>query len=543
MSVSAPSPAVAHLAGQASVIAFLSSAATYGVGPTKVERIETHGALVFLAGGDVYKIKRAVAYPYMDFSTLELRHAALARELEVNQPHAPDIYLGLVPVTREGDGSLALAGRGPLVEWALHMRRFPQTDLLSSIANARGIDAPLARRLADAVCACHRSCAVHKLPDAAGAMEDVIGGLVDGLASSRDLFDPAAVERFAANCRSRLASVAGLLRRRASAGHVRRCHGDLHLSNIVQWRGEPTLFDAIEFDETLAIIDTLYDLAFLLMDLERRGQRVAANIVLNRYLWRSQDPLDLEGLAALPLFLALRAGIRAMVTAERAELMAEAAADVGSPASTRPTKSTTSAVAYFDAALAYLAPAAPCVVAVGGMSGTGKSTLAARLAPTLGAAPGALHLRSDLERKALSGIGETDRLPPESYTAESSRRVYAALMEKARMTLAAGHAVVVDAALLADDERRQIEAVAAEQRVPFAGLWLQAREDVLVSRVAARVGDASDATPDVVHKQAAWSSGPGNWIAIDAGGSAAETLNAALSALDQRFSERAVPKQ
>jgi predicted kinase len=304
---------------------------------------------------------------------------------------------------------------------------------------------------------------------------------------------------------------------------VRRCHGDLHLGNIVLRGGRPLLFDAIEFDEAIATVDTLYDLAFLLMDLDRHGQRPAANVVLNRYLWRDGDDLSLRGLQALPLFLGCRAGIRAMVTAERAAQEQSDAAE----------RDREHARALLRAALGYLEPVPPRLVAVGGLSGTGKTTLAAALAPELGPAPGAVHVRSDLERKNLFGVDETVRLPARSYTPEASAEVYAILLRKARLALAAGQSVIVDAVYSTPEERATIEALAAELGLPFQGLWLIAGSETLVARVAARRNDASDANPEVVQQQLTWEVGALSpaWRLLDAGGSAEDAHRRAASAL------------
>jgi predicted kinase len=292
---------------------------------------------------------------------------------------------------------------------------------------------------------------------------------------------------------------------------------------MVLWRGRPVLYDAIEFDEAIATIDTLYDLAFLLMDLERYGQRPAANVVLNRYLWRSQERLDLAGLAALPLFLALRAGIRALVTADRAALEAGDKREQDLDRARR----------TLGSALEFLAPPLARLIAVGGWSGTGKSTLAAALAPAVGSAPGAVHLRSDLERKALAGVGEFERLPVGAYGEDARRRVYEVLEDKARLVLAAGHSLVVDAVYAEEDRRHGVEAVAAALGVPFRGLWLSADPATLLARVASRRVDASDATADVVRAQL--SAGMGTlgegWTRVEAGGTTAETLRLAGAAL------------
>jgi len=286
---------------------------------------------------------------------------------------------------------------------------------------------------------------------------------------------------------------------------VRACHVDLHLRNVVLLDGKPTLFDAIEFNDAIACIDVVYDLAFLLMDLEHRGLRPFANLVLNRYLQRRDEA---EALALLPRFLSARAAVRAKVAAS---LEAVAGKD-GDKAARR-----TEALAYFEQAGRYLDPPPPHLVAVGGLSGTGKTTLARALAPDLGAAPGALHLRSDVLRKQLAGVDELERLPPEAYTAEASANVYAALATRARQALAAGQAVVLDAVFARPEERETAEAVARQAGAGFTGLWLEASPAVLKSRVSARSGDASDATAAVVEQQLTYDLGIISWHTIAAG--------------------------
>ena len=506
---------------QAEVIDFLANVDSYDTPVARVDRIETHGALVFLAGNDVFKIKRAVRFPYMDFSTLELRRRACAREIEVNAPHAPGLYLGAVAITPRADGKLSIGGDGEPVEWAVHMRRFADADLLSNLAETSGIGAPLARQIADAVIVYHRAAPISRAPAPYDQMAGTIAEVVEGLGASGCGLPAGLIVEFETGCRRQLDVCRTILQQRAGAGFVRRCHGDLHLANIVMWQGRPTMFDALEFDEALATTDTLYDLAFLLMDLDRRGNRLAANVVLNRYLWHSQQILDLDGLAALPLFLGLRAGIRAMVLAQRAAQVAEAPGAAARK----------SARGYLAAAVGYLSPPKPLLIAVGGLSGTGKSTMAAALAPMIGPTPGAIHLRSDLERKTLFGVEETERLSAECYSREANERVYALLGSKAQSALAAGHAVITDAAFLRAEERQEIESVARSLSLPFHGLWLTAPPDTLLARVAARSGDASDATVDIVRQQLALGAESGNWARIDAGGSPGQALDAARELL------------
>jgi uncharacterized protein len=512
--------ATAAVAGdQREAIEFLGRPESYGV--DRVQRLETHGNLVFLAGADAYKIKRAVRFGYMDFSTLGKRRAACHREVEVNRRWASDLYFGCVPIRRRPQGTLAFDGVGEIVEWVVHMRRFDQGDLLSTRADRDQLDRQLAMQLAYAVFESHNK-AERAFPlSGIDPYRDLVGSICRGLAAS-DVFGER-IGDLAARLQRQVDRAAAILDARAAHGFVRRCHGDLHLANIVLHHGQPTLYDAIEFDEALATIDTLYDLAFLLMDLDFQGQRPAANVVLNRYLYCSGEQLDLSGLAALPLFLALRAAIRALVTSDRAAQQAGQGRDHDLEGARR----------YLKAARNYARPAAPELVVVGGLSGTGKTTLAAALAPWLGAAPGAVHLRSDLERKMLAGVGELERLPTTAYTPEARQRVYKNLHEKAASVLRAEHSVIIDAVYDKEEQRREIEALAGSLNTPLLGLWLRADAATLMARVAARHNDASDATPDVVQRQLTAGVGPlsARWTPLDAGNNATETLEAAMSAI------------
>lgn len=485
------------------IAAFLADPRTHGGQP--VEVVRTHAALVFLAGDTALKIKRPVVYDYLDFSRPETRRAMLDRELELNAPAAPAIYDRVLPVTREPDGRLALDGTGPPEDWALRMHRFPAEAELSRIAARGGLTDALASDLGRSLAAYH---AAAPQRDEAGPelIEDILDELDRVLAEIPQVIGRRHAAAFRSEAGAALAEVAPLLRARAAAGHVRRCHGDLHLGNLVLLDGRPVPFDALEFDERLGTMDVLYDLAFLLMDLRKAGLPRSANIVLNRWLHHAGAPVHLDGLAALPLFLAVRAAIRAMVAGQRAQ-GADPADSLAASADAR---------AYLAAARDYLAPPPARAVAVGGLSGSGKSTLATALAPELGPAPGAVHLRSDLIRKELAGVAETERLPPESYTSEASERVYGELRSRAARALAAGHGVVMDAVHLTAEERTATAAVAEAAGVPFAGLWLDAPAGVLEARVTARRGDASDADAAVVRAQLARAGDASGWTRIDA---------------------------
>ncbi|MGH6883182.1 MAG: AAA family ATPase, partial [Hypericibacter sp.] len=294
------------------------------------------------------------------------------------------------------------------------------------------------------------------------------------------------------------------------------------LRNICLWQGRPTLFDAIEFSEELATIDRLYDLAFLLMDLEHRGLRDLSIRVFNRYFDRGETE---EGAAALPLFMAVRAVIRAHVAASTARRQGQGDHSEASRDQSR---------RYLELALRLLAPTKPVLIAIGGLSGTGKSTLAYRLAPSLGNAAGARVLRSDVVRKRLAGLAPEARLPDDAYGPEKTLAVYENLGEAAAAALRAGGIVIADAVFARPDERAAIEAVAAKAGVGFAGFWLEAALPILEARVAGRRGDASDATVAVVRRQQDYETGPMSWMRVDAGGPLDATANRLRAALPDR---------
>src|SRR5580704_15014922 len=415
----------APLESQEAVFRFLADPKTHGLGEP-VQRVDTANAVVFLAGADVYKLKRAVKFPFMDLSTLDKRRDACEAEIAVNRPLAPDIYLSAVPIVRQGE-TFALGGDGEIVEWAVHMRRFDENATLDHVADREGVSDAIIDKLALAVRRSHARAPLRDAAHAAHALETYIEQNRAAFAERPDLFDPPTARKVTLDSRLAFVTVRSILLKRGEAGFVRRCHGDLHLRNIVLIDGEPTLFDAVEFSDDIASGDVLYDLAFLLMDLEERGLRAAANRLFNRYL-ASEPPEALTGLAALPLFLSLRAAIRAKVEAANAERLEGEKRDEARALARR----------YFDCAIRFLTYAPPRLVAVGGLSGVGKSALGCALAPEIGRAPGALWLRSDVERKVMFGIEETVHLPASAYANDVTRGVYERLIVKARTALRAG---------------------------------------------------------------------------------------------------------
>lgn len=496
---------------QLEVIRFLSRPDSYGRDVRQVDQVETHISHLFLVGDFVYKLKRALAFPYLNFSTLKRRRQFCKIEVRINRRTAPKMYLGVVPVTRKANGDLVLGGDGPAVEWLVKMARFDEQTLFSRLASRGALDDALLEQLAETIAGFHKSSSpVRKNREPERALRILELNQTSFLSDGGRFVSADQARQLTKKAVQFLEGVSGLLVRREAAGRVRHCHGDLHLRNICLFEGRPTLFDAIEFNVEFSRIDVFYDLAFLLMDLEYWGLRDKANIVLNRYLDLTGD---VEGLGLLPLFLSMRAAVRSHVHLaqfQNADIKDES---IGRVAGT-----------YFQMSEDYLAPPTPRLLAVGGLSGSGKSSLARGLAGAIGAAPGARVVRTDAIRKRLCGVGLYDRLPPESYTKEMSRKTYAAVFTEVRVALDSGHSVIADAVFSDVEERRQIEQIAKELNVPFLGFWLDVPEATLIDRVNRRTGDISDATQDVVRTQLTYETGPMEWVQIDASGTFSESL-------------------
>ena len=505
---------------QAAVFGFLADPASHGLAQP-VDRIDTHGAVLFLAGDTVYKVKRAVRYAYMDFSTLAKRRQACEAEIALNQPLAPAIYRDVVAITREADG-LAFNGQGPVLDYAVRMRRFDARATLDHVAAHGQLDDALLRALAAAVARLHDQAPRRRDFDFAARLEAIIAENRRSLEAHGGFLDPDAIARLDQQSQAGLSRARARLVRLQADGFVRRCHGDLHLRNLVLLDGAPTPFDALEFDDALATADVLYDLAFLLMDLIARDLGAAANDLFNRYLLAT-GAAHLSALGPLPLFIATRAAIRAKVAADLAALEPPSSGQCHA-------REAGAYLALANRALESAAP--PRLIAIGGLSGSGKSTLARALAPALGGMPGAVHLRSDVERKRLFDCPETAPLQPAAYSQAATRQVYRRLYDKAAQGLAGGPWVLVDAVHHRHEERARLAAIAAAAGAGFHGLWLEAPLPTLIERVSKRRGDASDADAAVVQAQAARDGGTAvDWPRIATGGGFAASLAQARAAL------------
>lgn len=476
------------------------------VGP--VVRIDTHLSHVFLTQDRAFKLKRAVRFPFVDFSTVERRQAACEAELAVNRRFSGSLYLEVLPVTRSDQG-FSLGGAGEVVDWVVAIRRFDQRVQFDVLAAAGELTISLAKRTAQTIALAHAQAPVTHIAGHAADYRHIIRELRATEADGAERLglkpaSPLLFERLDAE----LTRVDPLIESRRRQGKVRRGHGDLHLRNICLFEGEPTPFDALEFDERLATTDVLYDLAFLTMDLRRVGLTAQANAVMNAY-WDASGE-DEEALGLLPFFMSMRAAVRMAVAVEASKLV--------------------EAQTYRQLALELLDRTPAMLIALGGLSGVGKSVVAEALAPMLPGAAGARLLRSDVLRKQMLGLALTARAKENAYAPERQAEVYRELVVHAEAALHAHVSVVADATFRASVQQ---EAIAkAAHSATFKGYWLHTPLQVRLTRVAERFGDASDADVKVAAEQREPSHLPDRWRMLDASASPAEiaeTLRVDLS--------------
>lgn len=442
------------------------------------EVIETSCAMVILKGDKAYKIKKNVDYGFLDFTTPEKRRDALLRELRFNQRMAADIYLAVEEIDGEG---------------VLVMRRFDTAGVLSEQSAAQdnwSPDMAVMHDLGQLVARFHAGSEVCRDRQHINNVKYVIDSNCKNIAVFRQQLGAEAVDAYEVAIKAAYAAVEADVLKRFNNGFVRHCHGDLHLGNILIEHGKPVLFDCIEFNDRLSQIDVLYDLAFLLMDLWVRGHEAAANRVLNVWLEQASRLEDdagavHAGLKLLPLYMSMRAGVRCHVNAN----------------SGGEGHGLDQARIYLKAAKAFLDSQPAQLMAIGGLSGSGKSTRARQAALAIGRAPGAVILRSDEIRKRLWACPEYDALPKEAYAPDENVRVYGHMLSLARGVLQTGHSVVLDATFREAHWRTQCHDLARDENLAFSGLWLDLPADIRGARVAARREDVSDATRDIAINQ------------------------------------------
>ncbi|MET0082631.1 MAG: AAA family ATPase [Sedimenticola sp.] len=449
-----------------------------------VVRIETHISTVLLAGEYAYKIKKPLDLGFLDFSTLERRKFCCQEEIRLNRRLAPQIYLDVIPIT----GSVAspeIDGGDGAIEYAVRMRRFPDEALLS--ANVGSLDQQMIEAISRVVADFHGSIDIASPESEFGEPEVLLAPMQANFEHIRQLVDEptalARVEVVEAWTHERFRSLRSRLEMRKSQGFIRECHGDLHLGNIAWVDGGVLIFDGIEFNPDLRWIDTMSELAFLLMDLDEKGRPDLSHRLLNSYL---QITGDFEGLKVLRFYQVYRAMVRAKVAAirlgqeglgesERSQIMEDF-------------------TLYLSLAESYTRPGHAGLVITRGLSGSGKSTLAGQIVSGIGA----VQLRSDVERKRLAGLAAEARtdsaIAGGIYSSEFTQKTYARMLQLSQMAAGSGFVAVADATFLKRDQREPFYGLAAEMNVPLVLLDIQVPEEELHRRVAMRGAEGADAS-------------------------------------------------
>jgi aminoglycoside phosphotransferase family enzyme/predicted kinase len=461
-----------------------------------IELIETHISWVLLAGDFAYKLKKPVNLGFLDFTTLERRAHFCAEELRINRRLAPDLYLDVATLRRDG-GRLQFGDEGQIIEYAVLMRRFDQDQQLDRCLERGDFGPTEVDQISQLIGDFHESAPEAPEDSDWGRPEVVVRSVRENFShlgpKLADGSREEAVERLRSWTEGTFADLAPEIARRRLHGRVRECHGDLHLRNMARIGGKIVAFDGIEFDPALRWIDVVSDSAFLVMDLESRGRRELAWRFLNGWL---RVTGDYEGLSLLRWYLAYRHMVRAKVDAIRlgqSELEPAEAGRLGARIDR-----------HLALALEVAAGPAPRLVIACGVSGSGKSWLSERLAERMPA----VWLRSDVERKRLFGMSATERPAPERvtevYGTDASLRTYQRMAELAEIVLRSGLTVIADATYLRRRDREALVGLASRLGAPAIILACGAPMDVLEGRVRRRqLGDhdPSDADLEVLRDQ------------------------------------------
>lgn len=503
---------------QTAVIKALSNPKTYAHHAAEIKIRQSHIALLFLAGDKAYKLKRAVLYPEADLSTREKRRLACVHEMKRSVVYAPGLVEKIESVRRLSDGRIVLGGtQGEEVDTVLVMKRISDKELLSNMLPSPAFDRFEAMDLAEKLADLHKKAKVLKNKWGVDTIKRIILENESVLSCfCPDIFDKKEVDKLTRNSLAALAEQGSLIRMRQKAGCVRKCHGDLLLSNIAYSDHQFLFFSPIEYNENLCCIDTLYDLADVLMDLEAHGQRRLTNILFNHYMAYTND---IGGYPLLPLYQALRAANRAAVSAKKSTLMH----------GWDRRRTIREARRYFNLANGFVSGCCPVLIACGGLSGSGKSRVARELGGLLDPAPGAVILRDDIVKKQIMGLAPHQTLDKACDTPAFEEVVYDVLRGQAEMALSVGSCVILDALFYNPAERQAVENMAAENGIPFVGLWMEAPLAVRAKRVETRLRNPSDVKEkEELDRQLRLKLGPISWHKIMTDGPKEKTVQRAL---------------
>ena len=517
---------------QSDIIVALSNPKNYSHPVKSVEVRQSHIAILFLAGDKAYKLKRAVLYPEADLSTKEKRKVACVQEMRRSAVYAPGLVEKIEPVRRLENGRIVIGGKeGEEIDTVLVMKRIPDKYLLNHLLPSQHFDRFEAMDLAEKLSDLHKKAKVFH--NRWGT--DIVKKLIlktESLLSCfcPDIFDRDKINKLTYSCLKLLAEQSRLIKLRQKSGFVRKCHGDLLLSNIAYTDRDFLFFSPIEYNDQLCCIDTLYDLADLLMDLEAHHERRLTNILFNHYMAYTND---INGFPLLPLYQSIRAARRAAVSAKKATLLH----------AWERRKIIKEARMYFDLACHFVSERKPVLIACGGLSGSGKSRVARELAGYLDPAPGAVILRDDIIKKQITGISPSETLDQKYNTPAFDTVVYDVLRQQAKTALNTGSCVILDALFYSEAERHAAEQLAKEEQIPFIGLWMEAPLSVREERVKKRVRNPSDVKKKSdLDEQLNIDTGNITWNKIMTDVSRSKTLQKALHVLKREMNRRKTRK-
>lgn len=481
---------------QTKLIEGLQSAQCYPHKTGKIKVIETHISWVLLTGEYAYKIKKSVNFGFLDFSSLEKRKFYCDEELRLNKRFSSLVYLDVVPITENGN-LFSISGAGKILEYAVLMRQFPGERLLSDLAKSGKLDTANVYEIAVSLSRFHADATKSKL--SLDAYEKSVGAFVlDNFRALREKNTFIENEFTLLNELERWTRVAlekldVKFTQRYEEGMIRECHGDLHLGNITLMNNKPVFFDCIEFNPSLANIDTMSELAFLLMDLERLDLKAEANALLNRYLLESGD---YTGLAVLNFYKVYRAMVRAKILKLRllqVESGNAASDDLGR-----------SYLQYLNLAYAYIGIKEKSLIITHGLSGSGKTTKSRKIASELDA----VHIQSDVERKRLFKLGAEEKsgsaIASGIYSDVVNEQTYRKLYALTDSALQGGFSTIVDASFLNKAYRDRFKELAARHKADFKILYCHASTYELEERLTQRSSEKnsiSEADTAVMHWQ------------------------------------------
>lgn len=454
-----------------------------------IQVIQTHISWLFLTGKYVYKLKKPVNFGFLDFSTVEKRKFFVEEELRLNQQIAPDLYLEILPICKQ-DNHYYLGTDGIAEDYVLKMRQFPQESLLINLLNSGKLTRDLLINLGKTVAEFHQDTQTNDYIKNFGKMENIKQSIEENYQLTQKYIGTVQSEKkyqetkqFTDNF---LENKKDSFLRRIAEDKIRECHGDLHLKNICWWQNKIHLFDRIEFNEPFRFVDVIYDVAFTVMDLDARGKPDFGNIFLNSYL---EQTGDWQGVEILPLYLCRQAYVRAKVTSFLL--------DDPNISTTEKQKAMTTAQDYYDLAWQYTRSQQGQIILMAGLSGSGKSTTAQKIAPPLNA----IQIRSDAVRKHLADIPLDIQAQPNIYSDSWTQKTYNKLLELGILLARQGFTVILDATYNRQKWRDAVIQQTNQNNLPLTIIYCHAPQEVLCDRLSNRKNDISDATPELILKQ------------------------------------------